>query len=116
MSLAALFFRGSRSAIVRSRRTLDRVAIYLEWREALGDGHELNGVDVDMGGLRCRPVHRLRDVSGLQRLHASVDGPRLPLVTPEPDDGELCAPNHAGLDAGDPHAGPVQVAAQVQAE
>ena len=36
----------------------------LERREALGHGHELDRVDVDVGRDVGRPVHRLRDVVG----------------------------------------------------
>ena len=67
------------------------------------------------GGMSRRPVDRLGDVVGGQRLHARVDGVRLLLVAAEPDQGELRV-GHARLDAGDPDAGAVQVAAQVQAE
>ena len=65
--------------------------------------------------MRGRPVDRLGDVVGGHRLHARVDVVRLALVTGEPDQGELRV-RHAGLDAGDAHAGAVQVAAEVEAE
>jgi hypothetical protein len=88
----------------------------LERREALRHGHDLDRVDVDVRRERRDPVDRLGDVLGAERLHAVIHGARALLIAVEPHGRELGASGHAGLDAGDAHAGAVQVAAQVQAE
>ena len=64
------------------------VAGHLERGEALGDGHQLHRVDVDVRRQCHRPVHRLGNVVSGERLHAGVDGVRPGLVAAEPDDGE----------------------------
>jgi hypothetical protein len=87
----------------------------LERGEALRGGHQLDRVHVDVLRHRGRPVDRLGDVVCGHRLHARVDAVRLRLVAAEPHQRELRV-RHAGLDAGDPHPGAVQVAAEVEAE
>lgn len=79
------------------------------------DGHELEGVDVDMGGTGHGPQYRLGDILRLQRLGPFVDPGGLFLVSLEADGGKLRL-RHPGRDARHPHPRPEEIGPQIPGE
>ena len=78
------------------------LAMDLERGEALADRHQLDGIDVHVGGLARRPLDRGGDVLGGQRPHSGVHGGGPLAVAAEAHGGELGTAAQPGFDAGDP--------------
>src|SRR3954453_2111457 len=83
--------------------------------EALADGHQLDGIDVEMRRKRRDPPDRVRNILRGHRIHSGIELLRGVLVAAGADDGEFGF-RHARLDRGDPYAAAMKVASQVERE
>src|SRR5690242_10067077 len=86
-----------------------------EARPALADRHQLQRIDVEMGGQAGHPPYGARNVFGSHRLHVRIERVRRSLVAAGANEGELSL-DHAGLDRGDANSGPLEVAAEPKAK